>query len=132
MMLLSIIILNYDTRDLLKDCLHSIPESSQDFPLEILIINNGSPTDTAESLSGLHPQAVVYDLPVNVGFGQANNLGVQKARGEYVLLLNSDTYFQENSLERFQAYVPNRMSTFLAARSSILMAPRNLSTTTAT
>ena len=95
---LSIIILNYDTRSLLVPCLESIPASSADLRLEILIVNNGSPTDTAASLEGLHPDATVLDLPVNIGFGQANNLAASRARGRYLLLLNSDTYIVDGSL----------------------------------
>ncbi len=107
-MRLSVIILNYDTRDLLLQCLASIPRSSAELELEILIVNNGSVRDTAESLEGLHPDAVVIDLPVNVGFGQANNLAARKASGDYLLLLNSDTYFLDDSLVKVSEFLARR------------------------
>jgi GT2 family glycosyltransferase len=101
---LSIIILNYDTLDVLTDCLDSIARFPPDCTYEIIIVNNGSPRDRAQDLSKLHAKARVYDLPVNVGFGQANNLGMQVAKGEYFLLLNSDTYFVDGSLQRSVDY----------------------------
>jgi GT2 family glycosyltransferase len=104
-MLLSIIIVNYDTRTLLMQCLDSIPASTPEFPFEIVVVNNGSRIDTCRSLQGLHPDATVIDLPVNVGFGQANNLAARKARGEYLLLLNSDTYFVDKGLAEFVSFV---------------------------
>lgn len=107
-MVLSIIILNYDTRDLLIQCLASIPHSAPDLELEILIVNNGSVRDRAASLEGLRPDAIILDLPVNVGFGQANNLAAAKAKGDYLLILNSDTYFLENSLARVGEFLARR------------------------
>lgn len=107
-MLLSVLILNYDTRDLLVQCLASIPASTPELELEILIVNNGSVRDSRESLEGLHPDAVVIDLPVNVGFGQANNLAARRAKGEYLLLLNSDTYFLEDSLGKVTEFLARR------------------------
>ncbi len=98
-MILSVVILNYDTFELTQQCVESIVEYAPQVSYEIVIVNNGSRRDSAEQLASLHPTVRVLHLPANVGFGQANNLGVSRAHGRYVLLLNSDTYFVDNSLQ---------------------------------
>lgn len=103
--LLSILILNYDTLDFLESCVKSIFDCDLDFAVEVIVVNNGSPSDTADEIKRLDSRLVVFDLPVNVGFGQGNNLAASQARGEYLLLLNSDTQFLDRSLSRFHTFV---------------------------
>lgn len=97
-MLLSIIIINYDTIALVKDCLESIAKYRPRFDYEIILVNNGSKSDQAEELRALAPEVTVIDLPSNVGFGRANNWGIKHAQGDYLLQLNSDTYYVDDSL----------------------------------
>ncbi|MCA9781804.1 MAG: glycosyltransferase family 2 protein [Candidatus Eremiobacteraeota bacterium] len=99
-MFLSIIIVNYDTHDLVKDCVDSIDRFPLDCDFEIVLINNGSKRDKARDFVGMHERLRAFELKVNSGFGQANNLGMRKARGDYFLLLNSDTYFVDDSLQK--------------------------------
>ena len=101
---MSIVILNYDTLHLVEACLQSIDQFKPNFDYEIILVNNGSKRDTAEQLRALSPDALILDLPSNVGYGRANNYGVMWAQGEYLLLLNSDTYYIDESLDILMAF----------------------------
>lgn len=96
---LSIIILNYDTKDYTLKCLKSIEDHRPEFPYEIILVNNGSKRDRAECFEGLYPELRVVDLQKNVGFGEGNNVGMRLARGRYFLLLNSDAFYFDDSLQ---------------------------------
>ena len=99
-MFLSIIIVNFDTLELVQSCLESIDRFPIDCEYEIVLVNNGSKYDRASDFVGMHERLRAFELSINSGFGQANNLGMQKARGDYLLLLNSDTYFIDDSLQK--------------------------------
>ena len=103
-MLLSIIIPNYDTIEGLRECLASIYGNSDSLDFEVIIINNGSKVDTVESIRNLDARPRILNLSANVGFGMANNIAVRRALGEYILLLNSDTFFLEDSLSKVEEY----------------------------
>lgn len=103
-MQLSIVIVNYDTMALLEQCLASIAQYPPTGSYEIIVVNNGSRRDRSAELASLPGQPVVVNLPHNVGFGRANNFGVEYARGDYVLLLNSDTYYIDDSLDMLMKY----------------------------
>ncbi len=92
--------MNYDTNALLKTCLESLRRFPPLCDYEILVVNNGSRKDSSEDLQREHPDCSVLHLPVNQGFGRANNFGMQHARGRFLLLLNSDTYFTDDAISR--------------------------------
>jgi len=105
-MKLSIIILSYNTASLLKDCLQSVYRSdlpSKDF--EVLVIDNAS-SDNSVSLVKKHfPNATLIQNQTNLGFAKANNIGINKSKSEYILLLNSDTKAQTNSLSNLLKFM---------------------------
>lgn len=86
----SIIILNYNGKRWLKKCLPTIKKIKYK-PLEVLIVNNGSTDDSSEFIKKNFPWIKITELKKNRGFAGANNIGVRKATGKYVLLLNNDT-----------------------------------------
>jgi N-acetylglucosaminyl-diphospho-decaprenol L-rhamnosyltransferase len=106
---LSIVIVNYNTRDLLRDCLNSIYASNGDFSFKVIVVDNASPDDSAEMVTSEFPQTHLITSPINGGFAYANNLGL-KAAGfagdgtpqanapRYALLLNPDTVLPPASL----------------------------------
>ncbi len=94
---LSIIILSYNTRDLLKQTLASVPQHSN---WEILVVDNASSDDSVGMVKRDFPQVKLTVNAKNVGFAAGNNQAIKIATGEYVLLLNSDTIVQKNALER--------------------------------
>ena len=96
---LSIIIVNYNTRDLLRDCLLSIYSSQGDFQYEVIVVDNCSPDDSVEMVRQEFPQAKLIASEINRGYAYANNLGLCQARGHYLLLLNPDTVLPPTALQ---------------------------------
>lgn len=90
-MKLSIIIVNYNVTELLRNCLSSIINFVQDLPYEVIVIDNQSPDSSWKDLMIEFPKVQFISSEVNYGFAIANNTAVKKAKGEYVLLLNPDT-----------------------------------------
>lgn len=96
--LLSIIIINYNTFTLTCKCIESILQYTQGVKYEIVLVDNASTECDADKFLELFPQVILIKSTENVGFAKGNNLGLQYAKGEYILLLNSDTELLENSI----------------------------------
>lgn len=96
---LSIIVPSHNTEKLLKRCLDSIVNSLHDTDLEyeIIVIDNAS-TDNSRRLAGKYQHLTLIVNRINSGYGKANNQGIARARGNYILLLNSDTQAQSDAL----------------------------------
>lgn len=86
----SIIIVNYNTKRLTDNCIKSIEEKTKDVDYEIILVDNCSTDGSKEMFASDARIRYIYNNE-NLGFGRANNLGAQYARGKYVFLLNSDT-----------------------------------------
>jgi len=110
---LLIVIVNYNTRDLLRDCLASIYESRGDFSYRVCVVDNGSSDDSVAMVRQEFPQAQLIASPINGGYAYANNLGLMAfgfqnsplARHpsslvpRYALLLNADTLLPPSALQ---------------------------------
>ena len=99
----SVIIVNYNVKDLLVNCVDSILSSSGDLKLEIIVVDNNSFDGSAEQLKLKFkdtPAVKVIESRVNLGFAKANNLGAKSAKGKYLLILNPDTIVQEDTIEK--------------------------------
>lgn len=97
-MTLSIIIINYNTFRLSGDCIRSVINHTKGVDYEIILVDNASSEcDPGEFLKEF-PRIKLVRNPENNGFAKGNNLGISHATGEYILLLNSDTIIQEDSL----------------------------------
>jgi GT2 family glycosyltransferase len=88
--LISIVIVNYNTKRLLQDCLVSLMENDET-PREIIVVDNASTDGSAEMVGAHFPNVVLIRNKENVGFSKANNQAMGIANGEFLLLLNSDT-----------------------------------------
>jgi len=89
--LVSIIVLNWNGRDLLAECLQAL--SAQTYPnYQIIVVDNGSTDGSAALVREQFPRARLIELPENVGFGAGNNIGYRHTDGEYIALLNNDTH----------------------------------------
>jgi GT2 family glycosyltransferase len=88
---LSIVILNWNTRDLLRDCLTSLVAASEGLAAEILVVDNASSDGSAGMVCADFPAVRLIESPANVGFAAGNNLALRVVSGRHVLLLNSDT-----------------------------------------
>lgn len=89
-LILSIIIVNYNGKRFLKECLNSIEENIL-FSHEVIIVDNASSDGSVEFLKSAYPQVILIQSDSNLGFTGGNNLGASYATGKYLLLLNNDT-----------------------------------------
>jgi GT2 family glycosyltransferase len=116
---LAIVIVNYNTCNLLRDCLNSIYHSTGDFTFEVIVVDNASPDDSAAMVAREFPQAKLIASPVNGGFAHANNLGLKLAgfnadgtpqphAPRYALLLNPDTLLPPDSLAEMLRFMDSR------------------------
>ena len=97
---LSVIIVNWNTKKLLEDCLSSIFKFTKSIAFEVIIVDNGSNDGSIAMLKEKFPQVKLILNRENLGFTKANNQGIKVAKGDYILLLNSDTYLIENSFKQ--------------------------------
>lgn len=95
----SIIIVNYNTKDLILQCLQSIFEHTIDISFEVIVVDNASNDGSCDSIKEKFPQVNLVSSENNLGFGKANNLGARLASGTFLFLLNSDTLLIENSIK---------------------------------
>jgi GT2 family glycosyltransferase len=96
----SIIIVSFNTREVLRQCLQSVIDDSAGLDIEIIVVDNCSSDGSPEMVERDFPQALVMRSAVNLGFGEGNNLALRVARGRYFVLLNSDAFFVPGSLAR--------------------------------
>jgi GT2 family glycosyltransferase len=101
---LSIVILNYNTKELLKKCLESIERFKEEVPLEIIISDNSSTDGSVEMLKEEFPAIPVYIGP-NVGFSKGNNRVRKVVKGRVVLFLNPDTELNKGVLKETCGYL---------------------------
>jgi len=87
----SIIIVNWNTRALLADCLESVARTTGDLKVELIVVDNASTDDSQAMVRQRFPHVRLIVNQKNVGFARANNRGMATSHGRYVLLLNSDT-----------------------------------------
>ncbi len=103
----SIIIVNYNTHELLRDCLISIYKHTTEINFEVIVSDNGSVDGSIEMLKQDFPQVVLIENNANLGFGRANNRGLAIAKGKYIFYLNSDTVLLNNAVKFFYDYWEN-------------------------
>ncbi|MCL4300886.1 MAG: glycosyltransferase family 2 protein [Anaerolineae bacterium] len=119
---LSIIIVNYNTRDLLRDCLNSIYASQGQLKFNTVVVDNASSDDSSRMVEREFPQVILLTNPVNGGFAYANNQGLRQvgfnADGSpqpdaprYALLLNPDTLLPPTALADMVAFMDNHSET---------------------
>lgn len=103
---LSIIIVSYNTRQLLKECLESLFKTIPNtFSFEVIVVDNASSDDSEAMVEKEFPQVILHKNEANLGFSKANNIGVGHANGEYVLFLNSDTVVYEETVEKMVMFM---------------------------
>ena len=102
---LSISIVAYNTEDLVKRCLLSIFKYTKGITFEVFVVDNGSKDKTVAMIKKEFPQVKLIANKENVFFARANNQALEKAKGQYFLILNSDTYFIDNSLKKMVDYM---------------------------
>lgn len=101
---LSIIIVSFNTRETTRNCLTSIYNSNFDFPYEIIVIDNNSHDGSQEMIKKDFPEIKLICNTENTLFAKANNQGAAIAKGDYLLLLNSDTIVYDDNIEKLVTF----------------------------
>lgn len=101
--MISIVIVNYNTLDLLRQCLRSLREHAPD--AEVIVTDNASHDGSPQMVQAEFPEVRLIVSAENIGFAGGNNLALKHATGEFVLLLNSDTVIEDDSLQRCEQWL---------------------------
>lgn len=96
-MQLSVIILNYNVRYFLEQCVFSVQKALEGIDGEIIVIDNASSDDSCEMMKTKFPHIKLIENEANLGFPKGNNIGVAQAKGEYICILNPDTVVAEDT-----------------------------------
>lgn len=99
-MQLSVIILNYNVRYFLEQCVLSVLKALENIDGEIIVIDNNSSDDSCKMMQSLFPNITLIKNKENLGFPKGNNIGVSQAKGEYICILNPDTVVSENTFAK--------------------------------
>ncbi|MCK1619035.1 glycosyltransferase family 2 protein [Bradyrhizobium sp. 159] len=96
----SVIIVNWNTCDLLRQCLQSIRKETHSSAYELIVVDNASADNSRAMVRAEFPEAILIENRENLGFAAANNQGIAVSKGRYVLLLNSDTIVLDRAIDK--------------------------------
>ncbi|MEW6088673.1 MAG: glycosyltransferase family 2 protein [bacterium] len=105
---LSIVIVSFNTRDILRNCLKSIYEKTKGIEFEVVVSDNNSTDGSLNMIEEEFPEVILIKNNTNIGFSSANNLGFYIARGRFVLALNPDTVILNSALTTMVQFMNNR------------------------
>ncbi|HZH74172.1 MAG TPA: glycosyltransferase [Mariniphaga sp.] len=108
---LSIIIVNYNVKHFLEQCLHSVLNASKGISSEIFVVDNNSVDGSVQLVKEKFPQVKIIENEINVGFSKANNQAIRIATGKYILLLNPDTVVEEHTFSKVVQFMEQRPET---------------------
>lgn len=103
--MLSILIVNWNVRDLLRDCLRSIERGRGALEVEVIVVDSASGDDSVAMVAAEFPWVTLRPQSENVGFPRGNNIALAEARGDHLLLLNPDTVVLDDALTVMVAYL---------------------------
>jgi GT2 family glycosyltransferase len=103
----SVVVVSYNTRDLLRQCLQSVAASAHR-PVEVFVVDNASGDGSQAMVAAEFPGVTLIALDRNLGFGAANNVALRRCQGEFVLLLNPDALLAEHALGALMAAIVAR------------------------
>lgn len=107
-MKVSVVIVSYNARYYLEQCLYSVRAALKNMEGEIIVVDNDSPEKPIEFIRDKFPDVQFIESKINLGFGKANNLGVEKSKGEYVLILNPDTLIPEDLFQKILPFADQK------------------------
>jgi len=96
---ISVIIVNWNTKDLLLSCLSSIYKNISNLSFEVIVVDNGSKDGSVEAVKKSYPGVILIENKRNLGFAAANNMGFRIMKGKYALLLNTDCILKKGAVE---------------------------------
>jgi GT2 family glycosyltransferase len=101
----SIVIVSFNTCAILRECLRSVYREAGSSRVQVIVVDNASADDSPAMIGRDFPDVVLVRSEVNLGFGRANNIGFESAQGRFIVLLNSDAFLTQGSLERSIAHM---------------------------
>lgn len=97
---LSVVIVNYNVKYFLEQCLHSVEKAREGLSVEVFVVDNNSVDGSISHIKPKFPWVRIIENTSNLGFSKANNQAIKKSKGRYVLLLNPDTVVEENTFRK--------------------------------
>jgi GT2 family glycosyltransferase len=107
-MQLSVIILNYNVRYFLEQCVLSVQSALQNIDSEIIVVDNNSKDESCDMIKSRFPEILLIENRANLGFPKGNNIGVAQAKGEYICILNPDTVVAEDTFEKVLSFAKSK------------------------
>ena len=107
----SIIIVNWNTKDLLVDCINIIKDQIKTIKFEIIVVDNNSTDGSQSEIRKKFKDVLLITNDENLGFSKANNIGLKYTNGKYICLLNSDTAVLDNALDKMYAFMEQNKNT---------------------
>lgn len=104
-MKLSVIIVNYNVKYFLEQCLYSIRDAGKGINTEIFVVDNNSVDGSVKMVKEKFPEVIILENKENLGFSKANNQAISLAKGEYVLLLNPDTVIENDTFKKITQFM---------------------------
>lgn len=104
-MQLTVVIVNYNVKYFLEQCLKSVQEAGKNIDMEVFVVDNNSVDGSVEMVRNHFSEVQLITNKENVGFSRANNMAMRRARGKYILLLNPDTVVEKDTFEKSVAYM---------------------------
>lgn len=102
---LSIIILNYKSKNLVKYCIKRIKETVRDLSYEIIVVDNDSRDGVGEMVAENYPDVKFIQTGSNLGFSRGNNIGIKSSQGSFVMIMNPDIFALPGAIDRMVAYM---------------------------
>ena len=125
-MKLSIIIVSYNTKNILDECISSIKNSNTQSSYEIIVVDNASHDGSVKMLESKHPDVRLIKNKENRLFAIPNNQGAEIATGEYLLLLNNDTLVYDDNLDKLIQFMDEQDQRVICVGPKILNGDRTL------
>lgn len=108
---ISIVIVNYNVRFFLEQCLHSVRKALKGIEGEIFVVDNNSVDGSMALVQEKFPEVIRIENKENLGFSKANNQAIKRATGEFILLLNPDTVVEEDTFEKILKFMEEHQDT---------------------
>ncbi len=103
--MVSVVIVSYNTRDILRNCLQALFEHSKGIDMEVFVVDNNSQDGSADMVKNEYPTVLLMANNQNLGFAAANNQAFPLAKGNYIVLLNPDAYIRPLSIQNSIAFM---------------------------
>lgn len=100
---LSVVIVNYNVRELLLECLRRVQRASKGIDAEVFVVDNASSDGSREAVTAAFPSVRFIENAENVGFAKANNIAIRQCNSQYILLLNPDLFIEDDTLQKVLA-----------------------------